>query len=446
MRWWLACVILTGLGSAGLAQEKSAAERGREHLQRHAFNPAFWSEKAYQQAWQRWGVKEKPGDYDRAFRERYGLHAAPYDNEGKPLGILPVQGLFGKGITQSCLMCHAGSLFGQTVVGLGNTALDNQTLTEDLFAADGLSLEAFFPFQLSHARGTIDPVSPVAFFMKFRDAELSLQKPIELGLPQASSSRPPAWWQMKKKRTRDWTGGIDARSDRVDMAFLLSPFNSAATIKKQEPIFADLREFVLSVEAPKYPFAVDAALAEQGRPVFKENCAKCHGSYGPGASYPSKIVPLKTIGTDPRLAESLTGPLLEHYNKSWLAQQSSPEGPPYQLVDTRGYQAPALDGVWATGPYFHNASVPTLHHVLNSQARPRYFTRSYRTDDADFDRAWVGWKFEELKGPADARLPAHERRRVYDTTRPGLSNSGHTFGDELSEGERRAVLEYLKTL
>jgi hypothetical protein len=35
---------------------------------------------------------------------------------------------------------------------------------------------------------------------------------------------------------------------------------------------------------------------------------------------------------------------------------------------------------------------------------------------------------------------------VYDTSRPGQGNGGHTFGDKLSEDERKAVIEYLKTL
>jgi hypothetical protein len=38
------------------------------------------------------------------------------------------------------------------------------------------------------------------------------------------------------------------------------------------------------------------------------------------------------------------------------------------------------------------------------------------------------------------------RANLYDTTRPGYSNAGHTFGDALTADERRAVLEYLKTL
>jgi hypothetical protein len=51
-----------------------------------------------------------------------------------------------------------------------------------------------------------------------------------------------------------------------------------------------------------------------------------------------------------------------------------------------------------------------------------------------------------LDSPPDARLSGVERRKVYDTTRPGHSNAGHTFGDDFTEQERAAVIEYLKTL
>ena len=58
----------------------------------------------------------------------------------------------------------------------------------------------------------------------------------------------------------------------------------------------------------------------------------------------------------------------------------------------------------------------------------------------------LGWKVTVLDRAANANLPGVERRRVYDTTRPGQSNAGHVYGDKLTEEERRAVIEYLKTL
>jgi hypothetical protein len=58
----------------------------------------------------------------------------------------------------------------------------------------------------------------------------------------------------------------------------------------------------------------------------------------------------------------------------------------------------------------------------------------------------LGWKITVLDKAPEASLPEIERRKVYDTTLPGQSNSGHDFGDKLSEDERMAVIEYLKTL
>jgi cytochrome c peroxidase len=36
---------------------------------------------------------------------------------------------------------------------------------------------------------------------------------------------------------------------------------------------------------------------------------------------------------------------------------------------------PPLDGIFATAPYLHSGSVPTVELVLNSKARPKYWKR-----------------------------------------------------------------------
>jgi hypothetical protein len=51
----------------------------------------------------------------------------------------------------------------------------------------------------------------------------------------------------------------------------------------------------------------------------------------------------------------------------------------------------------------------------------------------------------ELKGTQPARS-GRDARQVYDTSQPGRSNAGHTFGDHLTNEERHCVIEYLKTL
>jgi mono/diheme cytochrome c family protein len=226
------------------------------------------------------------------------------------------------------------------------------------------------------------------------------------------------------------------------MQFMLSPLNTAATIKKEETAFRDIQAFLLSLEAPRYPFTVDEKLALRGEEVFLINCAKCHGTYGPDGEYPNKIVPIDTIGTDRTRWEGFTERAGEHYNRTWFGQ----EGVEYTAHKTAGYQAPPLDGIWATAPYFHNGSAPTVYHVLNSSARPKVFTRSFRTDSGEYDPVKLGWKIREMQTGADASLPAIERRKIYDTSLPGRGNGGHTFGDHLTDAERTAVIEYLKTL
>jgi len=449
-RWLLSVSVVAtcgiGLLSAQAAEtaEKSAAERGREIILRRPLNPGVWSHQAYENVWKQWGLKEKPADYGRAFRERYGLHAAPYDNHGLPMGLMQSNRWLRKGIVNNCLLCHAGSIAGRTYIGLGNASLDFQSLFDELTAGDGLKID--LPFRFSYVRGTIDPVSPVAFLMRYRDADLNLQKPVDLTYFKDVCSDPPAWWLIKRKKTRDWTGGIDARSTRVDLVNLLSPFHSGDDVKKQEPVFADILAFLHSVEAPKYPFAVDAKIAERGKAVFTQHCSKCHGTYGRDGTYPNRIVSIEKLGTDPVLAESVSEKNIEYFNKSWLAQQVGPDGERFRIMENHGYQAPPLDGIWATAPYFHNGSVPTVYHVLNSKARPKIYTRSFRTGEEEYDAAKLGWKIQELAESPDPASPGIERRRVYDTTQRGRGNGGHQYGDKLTEDERLAVIEYLKTL
>jgi hypothetical protein len=428
--------------------DKAAAERGAKAVRgQPPMNPSLWSLKAIDDIWKQWGVKEKPADLAKAIRERYGLLEAAYPNNGLPMGLHMSSGLFGKGAINDCLLCHAGRVAGQTIIGAGNSSLDLQSLFDDL--TESAKLPFRVPVQVAYARGTIDPINPVTYLMEFRDPVTLkvLDAPRQLGYSKDVASDPPAWWLLKRKQTRNWTGGVKVNSIRVDMANLLTPLNTPEHIKSHEKTFADIHAFIMNnVEAPKYPFAIDAARAEQGRVLFNETCARCHGTYGPGGKYPNKIVPIETVGTDRRLIEAQTPRLLQLFNESWFSKEKGPDGTWYQVDVTPGYQAPPLDGVWATAPYLHNASVPTLYHVLNSKARPRYWTRSYGSEREDYDAEMVGWKTMALDAPPAPYMSPWERRRIYDTTLPGRSNTGHTFGDEFTEEQRRAVIEYLKTL
>src|SRR4051812_19321505 len=118
----LAVLAVLALAVPAAAAEPTAAERGYKALTGTAFIPAFWNSTAIPNAWKQWDLNTKPADYDAAFRERYGLHPAPYPNDGMPMGLRKAPTLLtGTGIGADCMLCHGGSILGKSYVGLGNS-------------------------------------------------------------------------------------------------------------------------------------------------------------------------------------------------------------------------------------------------------------------------------------------------------------------------------------
>ena len=438
-----ASLLLLACATPAFAAEKelTPAERGYKALTGTAFIPAFWTPKAIPNAWKQWGVSEKPADYDAAVRERYGLHEAPYPNDGLPMGFRKAPRLLNTGVGIDCMLCHGGAIMGKSYVGLGNSALDVQAVFEELAKADGLS--GTLPFTFTNVRGTSEAGGFGVYLLGFRNPDLSLRVPRkELGLRDDLCEDTPAWWLMKKKKTIYHTGATDSRSVRTLMQFMMHPLTKAKDFETHEPAFRDISQYLADMEPPKYPFAIDKDKAAKGEALFKANCAKCHGTYGEKWTYPNKVIALDEIGTDPNRHRGIAAAYGTEYSESWFGK----EQPPKPLQMTAGYQAPPLDGIWATAPYFHNGSVPTLAGVLNTKARPKRFTRSFKTGEADYDKVKVGWKVTETRDPPSEKLAPIEQRKVYDTSKPGRANTGHTYGDDLTDAERGQVIEYLKTL
>jgi len=197
-----------------------------------------------------------------------------------------------------------------------------------------------------------------------------------------------------------------------------------------------------SLTPPKYPYPINTPLAKRGAVIYVEHCSKCHGSNGEGGDYPNLLIPASTIGTDSLLYTSnfQSPQFIAWFNKSWFAQGDHPA----RLEPFDGYIAPPLDGIWITAPYLHNGSVPTLEGVLNSKARPAYWSRDF--DNPQYDYVEVGWKYSREQGAAAVAAPGGKPGSVYNTDLPGYGNYGHRFGDKLTGAERKAVIEYLKTL
>ncbi|MBP3961057.1 c-type cytochrome [Gemmata sp. G18] len=432
--------------SSGSTEQISQAEKGYKALTQTAFIPAFWTQNAIPNAWKQWGVTEKPANYTAAVLERYGLHTAPYPNDGLPMGLRKASRVLSTGVGIDCMLCHAGSIDGKSTVGLGNTSLDVQTLFEDLAKVDGLS--GNLPFTFSNVRGTSEAGGFGVYLLGFRNPDLTMRTPRkELGLRDDLCEDVPAWWLMKKKKTIYHTGATDSRSVRTLMQFMMHPLTMPKDFEKHEPAFRDIQQYLINLEPPKYPYPVDEPKAAKGKVLFNQNCAACHGTYGEKWTYPNKVIPLDEIGTDPTRHKGIDVAYGKEYSASWFGKEKNGwfvGGLP--LRATAGYQAPPLDGIWATAPYFHNGSVPTLDGVLSSKARPKRYTRSFKTDEAAYDKVKVGWKVTELRDPPSEKLSPHEARKIYDTSKPGRSSAGHIYGDDLTAEQRAQVIEYLKTL
>ncbi|MEO0722214.1 MAG: di-heme-cytochrome C peroxidase [Pseudomonadota bacterium] len=105
------------------------------------------------------------------------------------------------------------------------------------------------------------------------------------------------------------------------------------------------------------------------------------------------------------------------------------------------YKARPLDGIWATPPYLHNGSVPSLYDLLlPASDRPDRFWVGH----SDFDPENVGYTRE--LGVARRAMEFNVRDEDGNVI-PGNSNEGHEYGaDQFSERDRRALVEYMKTL
>jgi hypothetical protein len=243
--------------------------------------------------------------------------------------------------------------------------------------------------------------------------------------------------------------------------------------------------------------AVDKPLAAQGRELFSENCAGCHvprsvQSDGRWVQH-LKMLPVDYIGTDPGAANNIADHRFDLSSLQWdpaelakldvqlqptpsepldlsklssarglayitafvgnrayldasipLAQQPAMNGfgLPIGVREMRAYKARPLAGVWATAPFLHNGSVPSLYQLLSPQDER---ATTFYKGTFEYDPRHLGYRTE-----------AFSNGFVFDTRITGNHNSGHEFragkrgngviGRLLQPQERWALLEYLKVL
>ena len=276
----------------------------------------------------------------------------------------------------------------------------------------------------------------------------------------------------------NWDGNQGASSRTLASGASATGDPRMVNVRIHEP----LNPFINNLPPPPYPFAVDLKRAAEGKAIFKSECAGCHKPRNP------RIYSAKELGVD--VNRTLVNTSVSRYGLSALVMEACmiygannagkpgadwcvPQGDwqarqdeyfrdtPKRVADgTNGYKADWLDGIWAQAPYLHNGSVPTLGQVICPAIRPSKFMRG----NVNYDQTLVG--FEWVVKPAARYSPSDSLLvKEYDTSVPGKSNQGHTFGADLcpdtaglnpiadrQEIERRllasragALLAYLKT-
>lgn len=262
-----------------------------------------------------------------------------------------------------------------------------------------------------------------------------------------------------------------------------------------------IEETLQRLKPPAWPEAlfgkVDTRLAAKGRALFTENCAGCHvpdvTEINGRPVQQLKMLPLAVIGTDPNSANNIADQRYDLSALQWdpaelaasnvelhptpsepldLSQLSVAKGLAYVTAfveerayrdakvtpaerprldgfglpigvrELRAYKARPLAGVWATPPFLHNGSVPSLYELLSPQSER---SSTFYRGTFEYDPHHLGYRTE-----------AFTNGFLFDTRISGNHNSGHEFrsgsrgngviGRLLQPEERWALLEYLKVL
>jgi len=256
----------------------------------------------------------------------------------------------------------------------------------------------------------------------------------------------------------------------------------------------DLEEWVRRLVSPQWPEdilpEIDSEKSKRGEAIYAEQCASCHhlinrsdpkrliraqmygidivgtdkttalnavSAVAPTGILEGALMPLKTekygpkapvalmtrdlsLGVSTRNKQATLEAVIlakEHGNglKPLPKQGKHPKNTKKNpFASLMSYKARPLNGIWATAPFLHNGSVPTLYDLLLPvEKRPKKFSVGQR----EFDPLKVGFK-NDLNDP--------NAPYIFDTTVHGNSNAGHLYGVSLSEADRWALLEYLKRL
>jgi mono/diheme cytochrome c family protein len=274
--------------------------------------------------------------------------------------------------------------------------------------------------------------------------------------PQASTAPVsyPHLWNFERLNWVHWDANTTSVLERnigqaLGLGAVVHPQTHQSTVSLVN--LYRLEQLARKIKPPRWEEAfgpLDADAARRGAPLFQRYCATCHAG---DPNDERRILDLDAIGTDRNRSVNFAAPVGTTPNDQAIAdflgqvkrrafeekgltpaQQLTLEGgrvAKWRL--TRGYVARPLIAVWASAPYLHNNSVPTLEDLLlpPDQRPVRFFAGT-----AEYDRSKVGFATDNRPGSWE-----------FDTTQPGNSNAGHLWGTrELSRTQRADLIEYLK--
>ena len=327
-----------------------------------------------------------------------------------------------------------------------------------------------------------------------------------LRVADAPANFPPIWYtswfawvqynasiQQPMVRNIGEALGVRARVNLTDPAKLYRSTVNVKNLWEMEALLAGPTAFA-GLQPPAWPAEVfgpiDQAKAEKGAELYKQRCQHCHlpALNSPEIRDPKyweagldgkrflklNVIPLDEIGTDPREAtdwaqrtaatdalglgtvpakvglRAVTGKIRDmNYDALGLSAEQRMEWNGFRDdgVDAPlAYRARPLGGLWSTPPFLHNGSVPSLYQMLLPADRR---DKTFYVGSREFDPKNVGYSTAKLKGGFEFRTDQP------DDPHPGNSNAGHEFrntpgkgviGPELSDEDRWAIIEYLKTL
>ena len=399
----------------------------------------------------------------KTLENRFGLILSK--SEGDAIGISEQSVGGEKILVQGCASCHVGKAAGQIIPGLGSKTLDSHQLAKSkkfgLKMANALD-KLSHPFDLERTdliektmkmsrvfqdpiynakvRGLMAPMSALSKTLE----ELGHEKPPAFAAP---TKVPHVWGYEPKREVGTFYDGVVLGNPpgAAGLAMFVGNYDRE-TYESMIPKMEMAEVAFGNLLPPDYPFDVANEIASKGHLVYKANCQECHGFHdrdheGFPIDTAPKFVPIEEVGTDSYRTDMFDIYRAEYSQsvaKSWLGKHIV-EG-----QSEAGYFAPKLWGIWSRFPYLHNGSVPTIYDLLSDpHSRPTSFSLRKAGEKERFDQEKIG--LTKILTPESVRDV--NDRNIFDTKKAkGLLNEGHDFGTHLNEDDKRALIEYLKTL